>query len=239
MMQETRVEETPKRVLVVTPHPDDAEISCGGTVAKWVKAGAEAYYVLCTDGGKGSEDPKMTHKRLAKIRLKEQMDAAAVLGVKDVVPLGHPDGELEETREFRGQIVLAIRRFKPDVVICPDPYRRTFYFHRDHRITGIVTQDAVFPYARDRLHYAEHEKEGLEPHKTPTILFWGAEECDTYIDITDTLELKVEALKKHDSQVGGLSSDDTEKWLRDWAKDMGKKAGYEYAEAYRKVSFRF
>ena len=230
--------EVPQRVLVVSPHPDDAEISCGGTVARWVRQGAEALYVLCSDGSKGTEDPKMTPQQLSEIRKQEQLDAAAVLGVKEVVALGYPDGELEDTREFRGQIVRAIRRFRPEVVISPDPYRRSFYFHRDHRITGQVTQDAVFPYARDRLHFQELEAEGLEPYKVGTILFWGPEESDTYLDITDTMDLKIKALRCHKSQVSGLSEEDATNWLRKWCREMGEKGGYQYAEGYRKVQFR-
>ena len=223
---------------MVTPHPDDAEIACGGTVARWVQQGAEVLYVLCSDGSKGTEDPKMTPQQLSEIRKQEQLDAAAVLGVKEVVALGYPDGELEDTREFRGQIVRVIRRFQPEVVISPDPYRLSFYFHRDHRITGQVTQDAVFPYARDRLHFPELEAEGLEPYKVGTILFWGAEESDTYLDITDTMDLKIKALRCHKSQVSGLSEEDATNWLRKWCREMGEKAGYQYAEGYRKVQFR-
>ncbi|MFB3092146.1 MAG: PIG-L deacetylase family protein, partial [Dehalococcoidia bacterium] len=113
--------EVPERALVVTPHPDDAEIACGGTVGNWVRQGTQVYYVLCSDGSKGSDDPKMTPQKLARIRHQEQLDAAAKLGVKEVVALGYPDGELEDTREFRKDLVQAVRRFRPQVVFCPDP----------------------------------------------------------------------------------------------------------------------
>ena len=221
--------------MVVTPHPDDAEISCGGTVANWIRQGTSVYYVLCSDGSKGTEDPDMTPERLAKIRYEEQMEAAKTLGVKEVVALGYPDGELEDTREFRGHLVRALRRFRPEVVICPDPYRRSFYFHRDHRIVGQVTQDAVFPYARDRLHFPEHEAEGLAPHKTGTLMFWGPEEIETYVDISESMDIKADALRCHRSQLGGLAEDESIGWLRSWCAEMGKKAGYAYAEGYRVV----
>ncbi len=230
--------EVPESALVVTPHPDDAEISCGGTVANWIRQGASVYYVLCTDGSKGTEDPNMTPQRLAKIRYEEQMEAARTLGVKEVVALGYPDGELEDTREFRGHLVHALRRFRPQVVICPDPYRVSFYFHRDHRIVGQVTQDAVFPYARDRLHFPEHEAEGLSPHKTGTLMFWAPEEIETYVDISESMDLKAEALKCHRSQLSGLAEDETVGWLRRWCAEMGEKAGFKYAEGYRVVRFR-
>ena len=230
--------EVPRRVLVVTPHPDDAEIACGGTVGRWIREGAEVLYLLCSDGSKGTEDPGISPEALAEIRNQEQLDAAAVLGVNEVVALGYPDGELEDTREFRRQIVRIIRRFQPDLVISPDPYRLSFYFHRDHRITGQVTQDAVFPYARDRLHFPELEEEGLKPYKVATILFWGAEEPDTFLDITDTMDLKITALRCHKSQISGLSDKDTTDWLRDWCRGVGEKVGYQYAEDYRKVQFQ-
>ena len=233
--------ETPKSALVVTPHPDDAEIGCGGTVARWVGEGAEVYYVLCTNGDKGSSDPEMTSERLAEIRAAEQLEATRTLGVKEVVMLGYPDGELEDTREFRKQLVRAIRRFKPQVVLCPDPFRSTFYWHRDHRICGQVTADAVFPYARDRLHFYELLKEEeLEPHKVGTLLLWGADHPDTYTDISQTLETKVEALYCHTSQVGGLKNPigEAAPWLRESARRNGEKVGYQYAEAFRAVHFR-
>lgn len=229
--------EVPKRAMVVTPHPDDAEIACGGTVARWVKEGAEVFYVLCSDGGKGTDDPKMTTRRLTEIRKQEQLDAAALLGVKEVVTLGYPDGELEDTRDFCREIVRAVRRFRPEIVSCPDPYRRTFYFHRDHRITGQIVQDAVFPYARDRLHFPELGKEGLEPFKVGTILFWGAEEPDTFIDITDSIDLKIKALLCHKSQISPNSHEDQLEWLRNWCREMGEKTGVQYAEGFRKVQF--
>ena len=115
---------------------------------------------------KGTSDPEMTTKKLAAIREKEQAEAAAHLGVKEVIYLRYGDGELNDTAKFRGELVRAIRKHKPEVVFCTDPFRQTFYLHRDHRISGQVTLDAVFPYARDFLHYNEHIQEGLETHKS-------------------------------------------------------------------------
>jgi len=146
------MEEVPQRVLVVTPHPNDAEVWCGGTVARWIKEGAEVRYVLCTDGGKGTFDPQVSSQDLAVIREAEQREAAKILGVKEIVVLGHPDGELEDTDAFRRELVRQIRLVRPDVVLCPEPYRRNLAWHRDHRIAGQVALDAVFPYARDHLH---------------------------------------------------------------------------------------
>lgn len=233
------MEETPERVLVVTPHPDDAEVWCGGTVAKWVKEGAEVHYVLCTDGSKGTDQPGVTSEQLGATREQEQVQAAWLLGVEDVVMLHHPDGELEDTPEFRKQIVRQIRRVQPQVVICTEPYRRNLAWHRDHRITGQVTMDAVFPYARDHLHFAElWRDEGLEPYKTGTILLWGAELADTYINIESSLTTKIAAVKAHQSQMAGRTEAEIEEFVRDWAQRAGEENGYKYAEAFRKVTFR-
>ena len=231
--------ETPQRVLVVTPHPDDAEIGCGGTVAKWVKEGTEVFYLLCTNGDKGSDDPEMTSERLAATREREQQEAVTFLGVKELVMLHYPDGELEDTPQFRKEIVRAIRRFRPDIVLCTDPYRRSFHWHRDHRIAGQVTADAVFPYARDWLHFRDlWEEEELEPHKAGMALFWGAEAPDTYVDITDTIDTKIEALLCHQSQISINSGREPGQFLRENAQRAGEAAGVKCAEAFRALHFR-
>lgn len=229
----------PERALVVTPHPDDAEIGCGGTVAGWIAEGTEVYYVLCTNGDKGTSDPDLTSERLAEIREREQAEAAEVLGIKEVVYLRFPDGALEDTSEFRERLVHAIRRFRPDVVFATDPHRRSFYLHRDHRMCGMVTMDAVFPYARDRLHYPEHiTEDGLDTHKVGDVLFWGTEEPDTYIDITDTIDLKIESLKKHASQVSSEDGTDVGDFVRANARRIGQRADMPYAESFRRINIR-
>ena len=101
--------ERPDRAMVVTPHPDDAEIGCGGTVASWIRQGTVVVFVLCTNGDKGTEDQDMTPDRLADIRMQEQLEAAEVLGVSEVIFLGYPDGELEDNSDFRERLVGAIR----------------------------------------------------------------------------------------------------------------------------------
>lgn len=233
------MEETPQRVLVVTPHPDDAEVWCGGTVARWVKQSASVHYLLCTDGSRGTNNPSITSEELAAIREREQRQAARILGVKDLVVLSHRDGELEDNSDFRKEIVRGIRQVRPEVVLCPEPYRKNLAWHRDHRITGQVTQDAVFPYARDHLHYPElWKQEALEPHKTRTILFWGAEQADTFIDITDTIDLKIRALLAHQSQVANYPDRDIDRFIREQARNAGSSQGYKYGEAFRRVTFR-
>ena len=227
----------PERAMLVIPHPDDAEGGVGGTVAKWVAEGTEVVFVLCTNGDKGTSDPEMTTEKLGAIREKEQAAAAECLGVKEVIYLRYGDGELDDTAKFRGELVRAIRKHRPDVVFCTDPFRQTFYLHRDHRISGQVTLDAVFPYARDFLHYNEHIQEGLETHKVGDILMWGTEHPDTFIDITDTIDHKINALKKHASQVAG-SGRDVDRFVKVNAQNQGQMANMPYAEGFKRIRFR-
>ena len=224
-------------VMVVTPHPDDAEFGTAGTVASWVKQGREVVYVVCTNGDKGSSDPDMTSERLAQIRQQEQQRAANILGVKEVIFLDHGDGELEDTPAFRGELVRLIRKYRPDVVITSDPYRR-YLWHRDHRITGTVTLDAIFPYARDHLSYPEHIAEGLAPHRVKEVYLWGAEEPDTYIDITETFDIKMAALNCHASQVGQYMELLAQR-VRERAEKMGQKEGFPLAEAFRRIEITY
>ena len=233
------MEETPRKVLVVTPHPDDADFWCAGTIAKWIGGGATVRYVLCTDGGKGTTDPNVSSEELSKIREQEQADAVEILGVQELVLLHHPDGLLEDDDEFRRELVRQIRQVQPDVVLCPEPYRKNLAWHRDHRITGQVTLDAVFPCARDHLHFVElWRDEGLEPHKTAAILFWGTEQPDTTIDITECLAVKTKAVAAHKSQMGGRNPKEVEDFIRKRAQPSEGGSGFEYVEAFRKINFR-
>ena len=230
------MEETPKRVLLVTPHPDDAEGGCGGTVARWIRDGAEVVYVLCTNGDKGTEDLELTPERLAAIREVEQSEAARVLGVKEVVFLRHPDGALEDNREFREEVVREIRRHRPDVVMCTDPYRDRSHTHRDHRVSGQVTVDAVCTYAWRPLYFPEQiSREGLQPHVVREIYLWGSEDPDTFVDISDTLERKIETLIQHASQITDPAR--AREWIPLHAQRNGEKAGLAYAEAFRVMRF--
>ncbi len=226
------------RAMVIAPHPDDAEIGCGGTIAKWLAEGWEVVYVICTNGDKGSRDLTMTSERLAAIREQEQLEAAKTLGVSKVVMLGHPDGSLEDTPAFRGELVRLIRTHRPDIVLTCDPYRRNPYLHRDHRITGTVALDAIFPYSRDHLSYPEHLAEGLLPHRVREIYLWGSDSADTFVDITETFDLKMATLRCHASQIGqNPGSDFGERW-RERAAQIGESQGLRLAEGFRRIQFR-
>ncbi len=221
----------PAQVMVVTPHPDDAEFGVAGTVARWTREGKDVIYVVCTNGDKGTSDPNIKSEELAKIREQEQLAAAKLLGVREVVFLRHPDQGLEDTPEFRKEIVRLIRMYKPETVVTADPYRR-YLWHRDHRITSQVTLDAIFPYARDLLSYPDLLEQGFQPHKVKEVLLWGSEEPNYHSDITDTFDIKIAALRCHKSQVGDNPAHYLEERLRQRAKMMAEGENYQFAEAF-------
>jgi LmbE family N-acetylglucosaminyl deacetylase len=223
------------QVMVVTPHPDDAEFGVAGTVARWVKEGKEVVYVVCANGDKGTSDINMKPEKLVKIREQEQLAAAKLLGVREVIFLRHSDQSLEDTPEFRKEIVRLIRMYRPDTVVTADPYRR-YIWHRDHRIVGQVTLDAIFPYARDHLAYPDLLEEGLQPHKVREVLLWAAPEDINYrSDITNTFDTKLAALRCHKSQIGDNLSPDLENWLKQRAKKMAEGQDFKLAEAFHRV----
>jgi len=224
----------PAQVMVVTPHPDDAEDGVAGTVARWVSEGREVIYVVCTNGDKGASDTDIKPEELARIREGEQMAAASLLGVREVIFLRHPDQGLEDTPEFRKELVRLIRMYRPETVVTADPYRR-YVWHRDHRIVGQVILDAVFPYARDRLSYPDLIEEGLHPHKVREILFWASENANYRSDITDAFPLKLSALRCHKSQVGHVSLQELEERLKQRHEMLAEGEDFQLAEAFHRV----
>jgi len=218
-------------VVVFIPHPDDAESRMAGTVARWTRNGKEVVYVVCTNGDKGTNNPDVSPEDLARIREAEQLTAARILGVREVIFLGYPDQGLQDTPDFRKQIVRLIRMYQPDTVVTVDPYRG-YLDHRDHRITARVTLDAVFPYALTAHSYPDLLAQGLLPHRVKEVLFCGTGDPNYYIDITDTIDIKVAALRCHKSQVGDRP--ELEEWIRRMAAISAEERGYELAEAFHR-----
>jgi LmbE family N-acetylglucosaminyl deacetylase len=229
----------PKKALVIVAHPDDIEFSCAGTVARWVKDGCEVVYVLCTSGDVGIAEPGMTKARATEIREAEQRAAAEVVGVKEVVFLREPDGMMENTIALRKRLVREIRRFKPEVVICGDPTvvwaGANYINHPDHRAAAGAAVDAVFPAAGQPNLFEELAEEGLTAHKVRRVYVqaWDDKSADTFVNISETIGLKIEALKKHVSQMGEW---DPEPMMREWAAAAAKGKEMEYAEAYRVIT---
>lgn len=225
-------------VLVVMAHPDDAEFGCGGTIAKWAAAGKEINYVLCTSGDKGSSDPNVSPFRLAQTRRQEQLNAAHVLGARDVTFLSHVDGTLQNTIELRRDIVREIRRLKPDAIICQDPTQRwggTRYLnHPDHRAAGDACLDAVYPSARDPHVFSELLIENLLPHKVREVFMSTVQNADVWIDLDDCFEKKLEGLRQHESQVGANWEQVVER-VRERSRALARSQNLpcEYTEAFK------
>lgn len=215
----------------IVAHPDDLDVGAGATIAKYIQQGAEVEFVILTDGSKGSDDPAMTAEKLIAIRQSEQRAALKALGGKpeNVHFLGYSDGELTVTMELKRAIVREIRRFKPDTVITLEP--TTLYSqktgrinHPDHRAAGEAVLDAVFPLARDRLTFPEHEAEGLAPHKVETVLLVDFDTPTYFEDVTGTYTYKEAALHEHPSQFTDMERLKT--LFMTMARHQAEKAGY-------------
>lgn len=226
----------PRRVAVFMAHPDDPDFSCAGTCARWAADGYHITYVIITNGDKGSDDRDLPGAQLAEIRETEQRAAADILGVKDVVFMRQPDGILVPNLELRREIVRMIRRLKPDILICQDPMTwfvgREYINHPDHRASGQVVLEALFPASRNHRMFPELLEEGLEPHRVEEVYVATSKESDTFIDITAFMDIKIQALRAHVSQMGDWDPDEP---VRNWNREDGKRAEppVEYAEDFR------
>jgi LmbE family N-acetylglucosaminyl deacetylase len=231
------IEYLPQKVLSIHAHPDDQEFTVAGTLAKWSKAGCVVISVVITSGDAGSNDPAhdAAYKPvLARLREGEQIAANEILGIQQTLYMHYPDGELEPTVALRKELTKLIRTHKPDVVVTGDPqavfYGSGYINHPDHRAAAQAATYAVFPSAGSRLLFADLLKEGYEPHNVKRLYLHGPEKPDTWVDISETIDLKLAALKKHASQLGDW---DPEKMIREWAAEEGKEKEMSYAEAYK------
>jgi LmbE family N-acetylglucosaminyl deacetylase len=221
-------------IMAIAAHPDDVEFGAAGTITRWTREGKRTVYVVCTSGEKGTSDRSVRPEDLADIREAEQRAAAQAVGVNEVVFLRYPDQGLEDTTEFRKTIVRLIRTYRPEIIVTSDPYRR-YLWHRDHRITGQVVLDAVFPCARDHLSYPELLQEGLEPFKVREVLFWAAEEVNYCSDITAAFDVKLRALQCHQSQISEFRADNLEAWLRERCQQMADQEDFELGESFHRL----
>jgi LmbE family N-acetylglucosaminyl deacetylase len=231
--------EVPASALAVYAHPDDAEIAAGGTLARWAAAGASVWVLVTARGDKGTDDPDADLVALTALRVEETAKAAALLGLAGHFHLGYSDGELPDDRELRGAIVRFVRELRPEVVLCPDPTAVFFgdgYFnHHDHRVTGWATLDAVAPAAGNPHYFPEHIREGLVLHHVRAVYLSGTLEPNTWVDIGDTLERKIDGLFCHASRLVE-AGDWFRQFLRERAEQAGADAGMRYAEAFRRIT---
>jgi LmbE family N-acetylglucosaminyl deacetylase len=231
----TDEQEAYQRYMLVVAHPDDAEFSSAGTIHKLASEGKEVVIVQVTSGDRGTTDTSFTPETLAQTREAEELEAARRLGVKHVEFLREGDGHVFDSPEFREKVVRMIRTWKPDVLITHDPFR-PYALHPDHRAVGITAHNCVYPLARDPLYFPEHAAAGLESHKTAEIWYFGAEEPDVVIDITDHFDAKIDGLKAHATQIG--DGDGLADRLRERAAELAKGEGFELGEAFKSVKMR-
>lgn len=227
----------PESVLSIAAHPDDMEFSCVGTLARWAKHGCQVVYVLCTSGDAGIEIPGMTREKAAEIREAEALEAAKLAGAAQVVFLREPDGLLEATMELRKKLVREIRRFRPEVIVTGDPTivwaSEDYINHPDHRAAALAAVDAIFPAAGNPMVFPELEAEGLQAHKPRKVYVhtWGGN--GVYVNIEETIEVKIAALRAHKSQMRDW---DPAESLRQWAGEAAKGKEMQYAEAFKVVT---
>lgn len=223
--------------MAIMAHPDDIEFTCAGTLARWAMAGARISYVLCTSGDVGISEPGMTRIRAAEIREAESQQAAHIAGAQEIIFLREPDGLLQATLDLRKRLVREIRRFKPEVVICGDPTLvwsgADYINHPDHRAAALAALDATFPAAGQPNLFEELAEEGLQAHKVRKIYATAWSNADTYVNITDTLSIKIAALRAHTSQ---MKDWDPSEMITRWAADAARGKEMSYAEGYRVVT---
>ncbi len=241
-------QEQNKVAMAIMAHADDAEFGCAGTAALWAREGWDVYYVVCTDGGSGGPDDAtdvspLARRRMVETRVKEQQAAGKVLGLKSVIFLEYPDGQLQPSLELRREIVRLLRRYRPSRVICQSPDRSWTpslsigRYHPDHLAAGRAALEAIYPASQNPWDFPELLEEGLKPHKVSEIYVMGAPVQNYFVDITSTVDIKMAALRAHSSQIGEREAE-LEKWIRSFGVETGKRYGVEYAEEFHRAENR-
>ena len=231
------------RALIAFAHPDDAEFLAGGTVALWARSGTEVTYLCATDGSAGWNGPDRTREEIVEIRGRELRAAALVMGVGSLAFLGYRDGSLMPSLELRRDVTRVVRRLRPDVILAPDPSMlwsgRSYINHPDHRAIGEAVLAVVACDAPTRPQFPELLDEGLEPFEVPALwLATGGRKGDRRVDIGETIDVKVKALKAHASQMENMGETDVDARIREWAAEVAEDAEMEYAEAFRTFELR-
>ena len=233
-----------RTILAVAAHADDLDFGCSASIAKWTKEGALVYYLILTDGSKGSKDLNIKKEELIQIRKDEQTKAAKSLGVREVFFAGFTDGELTNSYEVKREIVKAIRKLKPYTVITTDPtfvYNSQFGFinHPDHRICGQATLDSIHPFSKNFRSFPDLLEQGLQPHAISEVLLLNFTEGNYIVDITETFDKKIAALRMHKSQTGHIDLKTFRERLEKRANMIGQKINAKYAEAFVKISLHY
>lgn len=226
---------TPTRALAIYAHPDDPEVGCGGTLARWASAGTDVQLVIANRGDKGSADPATDPDVLAAHRAEEVGRAAAVLGLTGVEHLGYPDGEIENDAGLRSRLIEVIRRVRPDALIAPDPtaifFGDSYVNHRDHRQLGWAVLDSLVPAAMPL-----YEPQAGPAHQVGLVLLSGSLEPDAWVDIAEVVDRKVAAVACHESRLGEDPALVAE-LLEGRAAEEGRRSGLSHAEGFRRLRF--
>lgn len=224
-----------KTILVICAHPDDVDFGCSGTLALLSKNN-NITYVICTNGEKGNPN-NYPSEELIKTREEEQINAANIIGIKEVLFLRKKDGELENTKEFQKELVKIIRKVKPNIIFTHDPsnhnYDNFYLYHPDHRAVAHAVFDAIYPAVGNRLFFPDLLEQGFPPHKIEEIYFFGTITPNTFIDISSTINKKIQALFCHKSQIS--HRENFEEYIKERAKNLGKENNLDYAEAFRRL----
>ncbi len=225
----------PRRALVIMAHPDDIEFTCGGTVAQLSDDGWDVTFCLATSGDKGTKDPRLSPADLGALREAEQEAAAVELGVRRCIFLRVPDGYVEDSSEFRGQLVRVLREIRPELLITWDGYRG--FNHRDHRAVGGAALDAAFPLARNANSYAEQVATGIEPVRVNTVLLAGSDQPNFFVDVLAQQERRIDALLRHASQVQAANREALVERMRRRSELAARAGRIPWAESFRRLTF--
>jgi LmbE family N-acetylglucosaminyl deacetylase len=214
-------------ILAIVAHPDDVDITSGGSISKWVNEGVKIHYCIVSDGCAGLVDTNFEKNDEKYTRRREQEQAAAILGVKDVLFLGLPDGQIQPSLELRLRLAAIIRQLKPNKVITHAPIfnlKSIRYSHPDHLAVGQAVMAAVFPDARSPQAFMGTELPKLEPHSVDEVWMMGTTTPNTYIDITNFIKTKIDAILCHKSQLGDFG--DVNDYFLTWGRELAVDAGY-------------
>ncbi|GCF07844.1 PIG-L deacetylase family protein [Dictyobacter arantiisoli] len=240
--------------MVIGAHPDDNDFGTAATCALWASQGKKIVWVVMTDGTEGSEIPSQNDEELMLLREQEQRLAAETYGVQAVEFLRNHDGHLVNSEEARRSVVKLIRKYRPRVVFTHDPTahimgpdpdekpQATGYLnHPDHRATGNIVLDAIFPFAGNPRSYRELLAENLQPYRVHEIYLFNSPTTNTYVDVTTSIDQKGKGLMCHASQFNPEDRDSMSQRIRERAamvaKEAKEKKGLEmqFAEGFRRV----
>ncbi len=238
--------------MVIGAHPDDCDFGAAATSALLAKQGKKVVWVIMTDGTEGSEVPSADSAELTQIREQEQRMACEVLGVQAIEFLRYPDGHLTNNEDTRKDIVRLIRKYRPRTIFTHDP---SMYFgapdpdeqpeatgyinHSDHRTTGHIVMDALYPSIVNPRAYRELLAEGLQPYRVHELYLFFTDKTNTYIDVSETIELKGKGLECHVSQFG--PEEDMVTRIKERAAKLAEEAkekkglDIQYAESFRRI----